>query len=162
MQISKFLTRLLMSTLLITAIACTNETKEGTHESENAIENEGEEPGQQLTNDETFDAVRNGVRLILAYDKTSSSFIGTVENVTEESIAAVRVEVHLSNGLELGPTPRINLASGQKENVNLSAEGHSFKWWKAHAESNEGAGEHTGKHGDEHEDEHGSEHGEEH
>ena len=162
MQLSKFILLLLMCTLLVTTLACTNDTEEGTDESENAIENEGEEPGQQLGNDETFDAVRNGVRLVLAYDKASSSFLGTVENVTEASIAAVRVEVHLSNGVELGPTRRINLISGQKEQVSLSAKGQSFNWWKAHAETNEGGGEHTGEHDEEHKEEHGSEHGEEH
>ena len=82
--------------------------------------------------------------------------------MTEQPISAVRVEVHLSNGSELGPTPRVILTSGQMENVNLSAEGQSFNWWKAHAESNEGAEEHSEEHGDEHEKEHGSEQSEDH
>jgi len=39
----------------------------------------GEESGAELAIHETYDAVRNGVRLILAYDAESNSFIGTVE-----------------------------------------------------------------------------------
>ncbi len=101
---------------------------------------EGEETGPRISIDGTHNEVRKGVRLILSFDNESSSFIGTVENITEKTISRVRVEVHLSNGKELGPTESINLAPGKKVNVKLSAEGQSFKWWKAHAES--GVSEH--------------------
>jgi len=97
--------------------------------------------------DETYDAVRRGVRLILSYDSTSSTFVGTVENVIDETVSAVRVEVHLSNGTELG----------EKIAVKLSAEGQDFEWWKAHAESGEGE-EHSGEHEGEHGGERGGEH----
>ena len=50
--------------------------------------------------------VRNGARLILSYDAASNSFKGTVENTTSNVLTRVRVEVHLSNGAELGPTTR--------------------------------------------------------
>ncbi|MCG8608473.1 hypothetical protein MJD09_26230 [bacterium] len=113
----------------------------------------------QLANTESYDAVRNGVRLVLAYDQTSSSFIGTVENMTDQSITAVRVEVHLSSGTELGPTPRLTLTAGQKESVKLSAAGQSFDWWKAHAESGEGGGEHSREREGEHKGEGREEHG---
>jgi hypothetical protein len=162
MKMSRFFAPILMSILLITTITCKDESKEVKHESESAIVSEGEESVLHLTNAETYDAVRNGVRLILAYDETSSTFIGTAQNVTDQPISAVHVEVHLSNGTELGPTPRIKLTSGQMESVRLSAEGQSFNWWKAHAESNEGAREHSGEHADEHEEEHGSDQIEEH
>ena len=101
---------------------------------------ESEETGPRISKDGTHDEVRKGVRLILSFDNESSSFIGTVENVTEKTISRVRVEVHLSNGKELGPTEPINLAPGKKVDVKLSAEGQPFKWWKAHAET--GASEH--------------------
>jgi hypothetical protein len=101
---------------------------------------EGEEAGPQISKDGTHDEVRKGARLILSFDIESSSFIGTVENVTEKTLSRVRVEVHLSNGKELGPTKPIELAPGKKADVKLSAEGQSFTWWKAHAEV--GASEH--------------------
>lgn len=101
---------------------------------------EGEEAGPRISLDGTHDEVRKGVRLILSFDNEFSSFIGTLENVTEKTISRVRVEVHLSNGNELGPTEPINLAPGKKVDVGLSAEGQSFNWWKAHAET--GASEH--------------------
>ena len=53
---------------------------------------------QPLTFNETYNKVHRGMQLILTYDKASSSFIGTVENVTNKTIKSVRVEVHLSNG----------------------------------------------------------------
>ncbi len=95
---------------------------------------EGEETGPRIAKDGTHDEVRKGVRLILSFDNESSSFIGTVENVTEKTVSRVRVEIHLSNGTELGPTIPIDLAPGKKVDVGLSAEGQSFDWWKAHAE----------------------------
>jgi hypothetical protein len=51
-----------------------------------------------------------------------SNAIG-VENVAEKILSRVRVEVHLSNGNELGPTKPINLVPGKKVDVTLSAEG---------------------------------------
>lgn len=63
--------------------------------------------------------------------------------------------MHLSNGTELGPTERKDLAPGEKADVKLSTEAQDFDWWKAHAEASEGGGEHRG----EREGEHGGEHG---
>ena len=97
-------------------------------------EGEGEEAGPRIPLDGTHDEVRKGSRLILSFDKESSSFIGTVENLTEKTLTRVRIEVHLSNGVELGPTKPIDLTPGKKVDVGLSAEGQTFEWWKAHAE----------------------------
>ena len=63
-----------------------------------------EESSTELALDEIYDNVRNGARLIITYDAKSNSFKGTVENTTEDTLEQVRVEVHLSNGVELGPT----------------------------------------------------------
>jgi len=98
---------------------------------------EGEESGPRISKDGIHDEVRKGARLILSFDNESSSFIGTVENITEKTLSRVRIEVHLSNGTELGPTEPIDLAPGKKVDVELSAEGQSFNWWKAHAEVGE-------------------------
>jgi hypothetical protein len=114
------------------------ETAEHTHEGEGA--EEGEESGPQIGLDGTHDEVRKGVRLILAFDSESSSFVGTVENVSEKTVSKVRVEVHLSNGKELGPTKPVDLAPGKKIKVKLSAVDQTFTWWKAHAEA--GSSEH--------------------
>ena len=122
--------------------ASTQKSEQGEHEGEERGEHgeEGEETGPRLAKDGTHDEIRKGVRLILTYDSESSSFVGTVENITEKTVSRVRIEVHLSNGTELGPTPPMDLAPGKKVDVGLSAEGQSFEWWKAHAES--GASEH--------------------
>ena len=63
-----------------------------------SIDDGDEESGTELALNETYDAVRNGARLILTYDAQSNSFKGTVENTTDETLKQVRVEVHLSNG----------------------------------------------------------------
>ncbi len=97
---------------------------------ENGSDAGGEETNAALAPSEEYDEVRGGARLILAYDAASNSFIGTVENTTDAILQRVRVEVHLSNGLELGPTVPLDLAPGEIKSVMLSV----FESWSAHAE----------------------------
>ena len=107
----------------------------------------GEEDGSQFSLTETFDSVRAGARLVLAYDAEANAFNGTVENTTGAILNKVRVEVHLSNGSELGPTTPVDLAPGQKVDVTLPATGQSFTTWGAHPEvgsAAEAGGEHSG------------------
>lgn len=99
---------------------------------------DGEESGAELALNETYDRVRNGARLILTYDAQNNSFKGTVENTTDETLKQVRVEVHLSNGKELGPTPAADLAPAQKRDVQLIATSTNFNGWTAHPEVGEG------------------------
>ena len=101
-----------------------------------------EESGTQLNLDKTYDTVRNGVRLIMSYDAETNSFEGTVENTTDETLEQVRVEVHLSNGVELGPTPSVDLSPGKKRDVQLNASSVDFSGWTPHAEV--GSCEHGG------------------
>ena len=112
----------------------------------------GEEgSGNMLALDETFDTVRAGARLILNYDAPSNTFKGTVENTTNSVLTRVRVEVHLSNGVELGPTTPVDLSPGQRIPVTLAATAEPFTGWVPHAEvgGGEGGGEHgsSGEHG---------------
>ncbi|MHC4273000.1 MAG: hypothetical protein ACYTE6_00890 [Planctomycetota bacterium] len=100
----------------------------------------GEESDTELALDERYDAVRNGVRLILAYSADSNSFMGTVENTTDRTLRRVRVEVHLSNGIELGPTTPVDLGPGARRAVGLAATDEAFDGWTAHPEV--GSGEH--------------------
>ena len=48
-------------------------------------------------------------------------FSGTVRNTTSQTVRDVRVEIHLSNGVELGPTPRVDLSAGETRPVELDA-----------------------------------------
>ena len=109
-----------------------------------------EASGATLAPDATFDSVRAGARLILNYDPSSNSFIGTVENTTGSVLTNVRVEVHLSNGTELGPTTPVDMAPGQVMQVNLPSTQEPFTGWIAHAEVGSGGEEHgsgSGEHG---------------
>ena len=102
--------------------------------------------GATLALDETFDAVRGGARLILTYDAAGNAFTGTVANTTGAVLPQVRIEVHLSNGVELGPTTPVDLAPGQMLAVKLPATAAPFTGWIAHAEVGSG-GEAGGEHG---------------
>ncbi|MDE2838984.1 MAG: hypothetical protein OXL97_15965 [Chloroflexota bacterium] len=132
----------------------------------------GEEgSGAMLAPDQTYDAVRSGARLILNYNASTNAFLGTVENTTGSTLTRVRIEVHLSNDTELGPTTPVDLAPGQVELVFLPSTQASFTGWVAHAEvgGGEGGGEHgsgsgSGESGGEHGSssggvEYGGEHG---
>ena len=107
---------------------------EHARDGEGGQKRDGEESGTELSLADRYDNVRNGARLILAYDAENNSFDGTVENTTEETLERVRVEVHLSNGKELGPTTPTNLQPGEKRKVTLQPESKGFDGWTAHPE----------------------------
>ena len=144
------------------------EAAKGLHEADMHGEGEGEEDGTMLALDEVYDVVKKGTHLILKYDVEAKAFLGTVENVSEEMLTRVRVEVHLSNGKELGPTVQADLEPGEKRKVELVVGDEVFETWSTHAEvgdsehSHEGEGEHShegeGEHGQEGEGEQGHSH----
>ena len=101
--------------------------------------------GATLAKDEIFDAVRGGARLVMGYDAPSNSFNGIVENTTNSTLSNVRIEVHLSNGTELGPTTPVDMRPGEMYAINLPATQEAFTGWIAHAEV--GGGEGGGEHG---------------
>ena len=129
----------------------------GEHREEGGEHGEGEESGKRLAKSETWNATRNGALLVLAYNPDTESFQGTVQNVSPKPLSQVRVEVHLSNGVELGPTERTDLSPGDVVPVELSAAGQDFVWWTTHPEHGSEEG-----HGHEHEGEMGEDHGHSH
>ena len=112
-----------------------------------------EEDATQYALGDTFDQFRAGSRLVVSYDAAANAFLGTVENTTDAMLSKVRVEIHLSNNVELGPTPSVDLAPGEIVDVRLDATTQPFDTWSAHAEvgggegghGSEGSGEHGGK-----------------
>lgn len=95
----------------------------------------GEESGEYVGRADGWDATRRGIRLRLAFDEERDAFVGTAENTTEGTVCAVRVEVHLAGGPELGPTERQDLGAGESAAVELSAAGEDFDSWTAHPET---------------------------
>ncbi len=144
MKIRKLIGIILIA-LVFTSISCNNEKEE-----------HGEESGKQYTKAQTYKKDRGGVHLELKYDKATEAFVGTMENVSKEIAERARVEVHLSNGVELGPTEPGNLRPGEKVEVTLSAKGQKFEKWNCHAEV--GSEEHS--HGEDGEHNQGVEEGE--
>ena len=97
--------------------------EEGEHGEEG--DEHGEESGTRYAKDETLDEVFKGARLVMSYDAGSNLFKGTVTNTTENMLCDVRVEVHLDNGLEIGPTDKVDLQAGDSVDVELSPDdGH--------------------------------------
>lgn len=97
-------------------------------------EEEGEESGEYIGSEDTWDATRRGARLTLAFDPASDAFVGSVQNTTSVRLCGVRVEVHLSTGTELGPTERADLEPGHTIEVRLLVSGEAFDAWTAHPE----------------------------
>lgn len=108
---------------------------------------EGGSAANQLAPDDTFDMTRSGARLIMNYDAQSNSFKGTVENTTNNVLTRVRIEVHLSNGAELGPTTPVDIAAGEVVAIELTSTQASFTGWVAHAEVGSGEGGESGGEG---------------
>lgn len=106
----------------------------GEHGGEGGHDEEGEESGVYIGAAETWDVVRRGARLVMSFDPDSDAFVGRVENTTEQKLCALRVEVHLSTGTELGPTARVDLPAGQTTSVTLPTEGEAFESFTAHPE----------------------------
>ena len=109
----------------------------GEHEGEHggeAHDEAREESGVYIAAAETWDVVRNGARLVLSFNSEANAFVGTVENTSGEKLCAIRVEVHLSTGTELGPTAQVDLPAGQTTSVTLPTEGEAFESFTAHPE----------------------------
>ena len=139
-------TRLTLPIAFLAAAAIAGCTGMGeSREREHGGESGEEESGTLLGLDEEFDQVRRGARLILRYDAEADAFVGNVVNTTGATLPGVRVEVHLSNGTELGPTTPQDLAPGQTIPVTLPANAEQFDGWIAHAEVGGGGAE--GEHG---------------
>ena len=68
---------------------------------------------------------------------TASSPVGA--SPTTATVTQVRVEIDLSNGVELRPTPRVDLAAGQSMPVELDASGQTFTSWSVHVELGSGS-----------------------
>ncbi|TKG88245.1 hypothetical protein EYV94_27305 [Puteibacter caeruleilacunae] len=139
MKMLKLLASGLLIQLLVFGTSCAQEKRNH--------EKHGEEDGTQYTKTQTYNEVKKGVRLILKYDEAQSAFVGTIENKSNETAERARVEVHLSNGVELGPTKPQDIAPGKTITVTLSAKGQDFRTWSTHAEV--GSNEHGhGPHGE--------------
>ena len=95
---------------------------------------ESDESGTQYAISETATEVRDGVRLIISYNSARQVFTGSVENTTNVTVTRVRVEVHLLNGVELGPTPNVDLAPGETKSVELDARVQTFTHFSVHVE----------------------------
>ncbi len=134
-------------------------SEKGEHARDVGEGGEGEEDGTQFAKTDVYDVVKNGVHMILKYDAENKTFMGTVENTSDDLIERVRVEVHLSNGLELGPTIPIDLKPGAKVDVGLDADVKDFETWSTHAEVGNNEHSHEGGEGEHsHEDEGSHEH----
>lgn len=123
MRKRRFIVMLALVVVLLTILACSNPTSHN------------EESGTQYGIGDTCYEVKNGLRLIIAYEDSTDSFVGTVENVSSELIADVRVEIHLDSGTELGPTTYTDLEPEQITNIILEVNGEAFVTWEVHAES---------------------------
>ncbi len=77
---------------------------------------------------------KNGGRLTLQYNAATQAFVGTVKNTSKKVLPDMRVEIHLSNGVELGPTERTEVKPGETIPVELGAFGQEFTHWTTHPE----------------------------
>ena len=141
--------------LIIGITGCSNDAENPRTENPVAAGASDEESSVRYGLADTYDQVRNGARLIISYDAATDAFTGTVTNTTDAILTQVRVEVHLYDGTvtvdELGPTPNVDLQSGESHAVTLPVGGQSFTEWVAHPEVGPSSGGGEGGEGGGHE-----------
>lgn len=99
---------------------------------------EAGESGTQYGLADEAKETRSGIELVMRYDSQQEMFTGTLTNTTNATVSNVRVEIHLSNGVELGPTSRVNMTAGETSSVTLDASGQNFNQWSVHVELGSG------------------------
>ena len=160
-----------LTLLAVILIAATIGCERATQQTITTVPLDDEESSVRYGLTDTYDNVRNGARLIIAYDAATDAFTGTVTNATGAILTQVRVEVHLYDGMvtvdELGPTPNVDLMPGESHAITLPVGGQSFTEWVAHPEvgpstgsGGEGGAEAAGGEGGEGGSEHGGQGGE--
>ena len=99
---------------------------------------EGEESGDMIGRFEELDQTRGNAHLTLRYNEEANTFYGTLMNMSTATLENVRIEVHLSNGREIGPTSPVNLVNGQTMDITLEGPEEPFVEWTAQVEVGEG------------------------
>ena len=79
----------------------------------------GESPRQYKWH-ETYDELRNRVRLVLSYPGRTEALIGRMENTTDKTLTNVRVVVSTSDGFTLVTDDLMDLAPGEIKAVQFS------------------------------------------
>jgi len=151
----RILTAIAFTLILIAGITgCSNDEENPSTENPVAAGASDEESSVRYGLNDTYNNVRNGARLIIAYDAATDAFTGNVTNTTNAILTQVRVEVHLYDGTvtvdELGPTPNVDLQPGESHAITLLVGDQSFNEWVAHPEvgpSTGSGGEGGGEHG---------------
>ena len=118
--------------LVFALIGCSSDSESGFFSY--AALGEGPEPSPDLTLIDTLGFYLAGAQLVMSYDSATHAFTGTVENTTKATLRRVRVEVHLSNGIKLGPTIPVDLTAGQVVEISLPAGSQLFTFWSAYLE----------------------------
>ena len=122
--------------LVLAPIGCSNGPESGDSQGSGwfgyAALGEGPHPPPDLGLLDTQGLYDAGAEGTLSYDFATHTFTGRVENPTTTTLRQVRVAVHLSNGIKLGPTASVNLAPGQAVDITIPAGGQPFTHWSAY------------------------------
>ena len=124
--------------ICLAPIGCSNGpesgTSQGSGEFRYATLGEGIHPPPDLGLLDTQGLYKAGAEGTLSYDSATHAFMGRVENPTKATLRQVRVVVHLSNGIKLGPTVSVDLAPDQAVDITIPAGGQPFTHWSAYLE----------------------------
>ncbi len=94
----------------------------------------------QLALHESYEQTLDGVRITLTYTGDDNTFNGLIENTTHDTPKEVRLEIYLSNDVQLGPTASVLLPPGESKGVRISAKNFSFSGWSLYPEVNDHPG----------------------
>ena len=122
--------------LVLALVGCSGDSESGWF-SYAELREAGVYPAPDLALIDTLHFHRAGAQAVLSYDWAADAFTGTVENTTKANLGSVRVEVHLSNEIRLGPSTPVDLAPGQVVEIILPAGSQPLTYltlWSAYLE----------------------------
>jgi hypothetical protein len=112
--------------------ACKNNA-ESNKEVESPVVIEHETP---LLKADVINDTINGIHFICKYDTDNKYFSGSLKNTTNELIEGVKVQIYLSNGMSLNPSPTTNLNPEAEYESTFMVDADVKEWdkWDAQIE----------------------------
>ncbi len=88
----------------------------------------------QLLPTDVYDDTISGVHVMVKYMLDDKYFYGSLENVGDELVKGIKVGMHLSNGMDLGPTHGLDLVPGKAGSVVIDADIKEWEKWAVYVE----------------------------
>lgn len=94
----------------------------------------------QLLKTDVYDDTISGVHVMVKYMLDDKYFYGSLENVGDEHVVGLKLGMHLSNGMDLGPSHGADLEPGKAGSVVIDADIKEWEKWAVYVEIGDAEG----------------------